>query len=238
MKKKRITISVIGIIVIVIIVLFIKIGNKIFISKNDVLGVDISHYQGNVDFDKLEDENIRFVFIKATEGAKYSDEMYDVNMEKAEKSNLYVGAYHFFSSQSSGLNQANNYIKVVGDLTGKLPPVVDVEVYGCKKNNSEIVEELENCLRALEEHYKVKPIIYTTINNYNAYVKSYFDEYPLWIRNVYFHANFINSNWTFWQYSDKENLNCCDGTEKNIDMNLFNGKISELEQMTISSDSE
>lgn len=238
MKKKRIAIFVIGIIIVITIALFVKLGNKIFITKDDVLGVDISHYQGDVDFDKLEKENIKFVFIKATEGAKYSDEMFDINMAKAEISNLYAGAYHFFSSQSTGIDQANNYIKVVGDLTGKLPPTVDVEVYGCKKSNLEIVEELRSCLNTLEEHYKVKPIIYTTIKNYNAYIKSNFDEYPLWIRNVYFHASLLNSDWTFWQYSDKENLNCCDGTEKNIDMNLFNGELSELEQMTISSGSE
>ena len=159
--------------------------------------------------------------------------MYKSNITKAEKSDLYVGAYHFFSSQSPGTNQANNYIKIVGNLDGKLPPCVDVEVYGCKKSPSEIVDELRACLNTLEEYYKVKPIIYTTFTNYNAYIKSHFDEYPLWIRNVYFHAGIINRNWTFWQYSDKERLNCYDGKEKNIDMNVFKGNLDELKNMTI-----
>lgn len=121
----------------------------------------------------------------------------------------------------------------MGGLTNKLPPVVDVEVYGCETNSNEIIKQLKTCLDTLEEYYQVKPIIYTTYRNYTTYIKSNFDEHPLWIRNVYFHASIITKNWIFWQYSDNEKLNCYDGKEDSIDMNVFNGNIEELEKMII-----
>ncbi len=235
-KKRIIIVLIIFILFLTAIsgIIFFRGINQLFISDKAVLGIDISHHQGNVDFSVMEKNNIQFAFIKATEGSSYSDEMFTRNFKAAENSKLLIGAYHFFSPESSGVNQANHFMTVVGNLNGKLPPVIDVEVYGTTdKDNTKIVKELRDCLDTLEGYYNVKPIIYTTYINYKCYVENYFDDYPLWIRSVYLPARIITDNWTFWQYSDKEKLNGYDGKEKHIDLNIFRGNLKELENMLL-----
>lgn len=118
-------------------------------------------------------------------------------------------------------------------MTGKLFPVVDVEVYDSDDGTYDVVEELNDYINSIEKQYEVKPIIYTTIKNYNKCIKYNFKECPLWIRSIYFHANFITNNWTFWQYSDREIKDYCQGEEECIDMNVFNGSLEELKKMII-----
>ena len=65
-------------------------------------------------------------------------------------------------------------------------------------------KELKEYMTVIENHYGIKPIIYTTYKNYEKYVKVNFEENILWIRSVYFPATFIAKKWTFWQYSDSE----------------------------------
>lgn len=185
--------------------------NNFLTRKYDVKGVDVSHYQGAVDMQRIEQQGMKFVFIKATEGSASVDEKFYENWESASQTKLFAGAYHFFSFDSSGKKQAENYIDTVGGLTGKLIPVVDVEYYGEKEKNppekKEVAENLSAFLEALEEKYRVKPMIYTTYKVYHRYIRNNFSEYPLWIRNVYYKPNVdIGRKWDFWQYSDTAEL--------------------------------
>lgn len=154
--------------------------NLLFADRYEVRGVDVSHYQGDIDWEKMSDENIDFVYIKATEGSSHVDEKFYVNWENIEKTDLYYGAYHFFSFDSAGKTQAQNYISTVGSLDGKLIPVVDVEYYGDKESRKKeldreaITRELDVLLRALEEEYDTKPILYTTYSAYHDLIKDSF----------------------------------------------------------------
>ena len=199
-------------------------------SKYPVCGVDVSNYQGLIDWDKLEEQNVAFAFIKATEGSGHIDESARRNLERASKTNIKKSAYHFFSFDSSGETQAENYISVVGTDEIDMPPVVDIEYYADKKSNKPTKEETEQILRPLleklEEYYGVKPIIYTTLPVYFRYVKENFSDYPLWIRNVNFEPDLMN--WKFWQYCDKGELYGYKGEEKYIDLNVYNGTIEQF----------
>ncbi|MDE7404448.1 MAG: glycosyl hydrolase family 25 [Lachnospiraceae bacterium] len=141
--------------------------NPVFAPKYEFHGVDVSHYQGRIDWSKLAQQNVDFAFIKATEGSSYLDECFFDNWEAAEETDLYIGAYHFFSFDSEGEKQAAFYIETVGNLSGKLVPAVDVEFYGDKESNppakEEVVAELKKMLNALEDYYQVKPVIYSPI---------------------------------------------------------------------------
>lgn len=199
-------------------------------SKYPVCGVDVSNYQGLIDWDKLEEQNVAFAFIKATEGSGHIDESARRNLERASKTSIKKSAYHFFSFDSSGETQAENYISVVGTDEIDMPPVVDIEYYADKKSNKPTKEETEQILRPLleklEEYYGVKPIIYTTLPVYFRYVKENFSDYPLWIRNVNFEPDLMN--WKFWQYCDKGELYGYKGEEKYIDLNVYNGTIEQF----------
>ena len=95
-----------------------------------VRGVDVSNFQGEVDWNTLSAQNISFAYIKATEGSSYKDERFDYNWKNASDCDLRIGAYHFFSFESSGETQAGNFIKTVKAVDDMLPPVIDVEYYG------------------------------------------------------------------------------------------------------------
>ncbi|MBQ3326145.1 glycosyl hydrolase family 25 [Candidatus Saccharibacteria bacterium] len=205
--------------------------NPWFVSRDkDTIGVDISHYQGTVDLEKLASQNIKFVYFKATEGSSYKDEHFRENWDKAQdskiKEKMLFGAYHFFSLESSGEDQANNYISTVGDLTGNLVPVVDFELYGDYLNNPPkkeyVVSKLRSLLDALEAQYLTKPMIYSEIDVYNHYLAEDFSDYPLWLRSVYYPIDWkFRDDWTMWQYTDRGELEGYT-EEKYIDLNKLN----------------
>lgn len=212
--------------------------NPVFAAGYELRGVDVSHYQGTIKWDRLAEQDLDFAFIKATEGSSYLDECFYDNWQAAEETDLYIGAYHFFSFDSEGEKQAEFYIDTVGDLYGKLAPVIDMEFYGNKESNppnrEEVAAQLGKMLTALEEHYQIKPVIYTTYKVYNNYIKGEFEEYPLWIRNVYYPpVDVLGGKWAFWQYLDTAVLEGYEGDEKYIDMNVFNGTKAELEELVV-----
>jgi len=212
--------------------------NPILAEGYEVHGVDVSHYQGTIDWNVLSQQNVDFAFIKATEGSTHVDECFLDNWQAAEQTHLYLGAYHFFSFDSEGDKQAASYIDTVGNLDGKLAPVVDVEYYGNKRSNppkrAEVVENLGAMLDALEQHYKIKPIIYTTYTVYNDYIKGEFEDYPLWVRSIYCPPSvFFGNKWSFWQYMDTAMLDGYAGDQKYIDVNVFKGTKQDLEKLTI-----
>ena len=197
-----------------------------------IRGVDVSSYQGDIDWKILSKQNIDFAFIKATEGSTHIDKCFKNNFSNALKTNLSVGAYHFFSFDSEGKTQAENFISNVPKTNGMLPPVVDVEFYSDKKENPPskeyVTEELYSILAILEKHYCVKPIIYTTEEVYYLYIKENFNDYDLWIRNVICKPDKSIADWKFWQYTNREVLNGYSGDEKYIDVNVFNGSAKEF----------
>jgi len=197
-----------------------------------IRGVDVSSYQGEVDWDTLSEQNISFAYIKATEGSSYKDDRFDYNWKNASECSLRIGAYHFFSFDSSGEAQAKHFINTVTAVDDMLPPVIDVEYYGNFHTEedivvSDIVKELRNMVDTLTEAYGMKPIIYVSEETYKTIVQGNFDDCKLWYRSVYSSIP-QNVDWTFWQYSNRHHLKGYNGSERFIDMNVFNGSADDF----------
>lgn len=233
MIKKKLAIVIAICIVIVFTFGYLLYKNIITLSNPKSLGytikgVDVSEYQGDIDWKILSNQDIQFAFIKATEGSSYVDPNFLDNFTNALNTNLRVGAYHFFSFESSGKTQAENFIDTVPIVENSLPNVVDVELYGDFKSNpldvQSVVKELTTMLQSLEDTYKSKPIIYTTKITYNLYIKDNFPNYSIWLRDVHFSHNVkLTPNVDFWQYSSTQILDGYNGDEQYIDMNVFCG---------------
>ena len=198
-----------------------------------VAGIDVSSYQGQIDWETLSSQNISFVFIKATEGSSFVDPCFAYNYEKAQKTDLTVGAYHFFSYDSPGITQAENFINTVAPHAGMLPPVIDIEFYGDKESNpparEAVTVQLKAMLEALEEHYERKPILYVTEKSYALYLENDYGEYDIWIRNVLTKSTLSDDRgWKFWQYTNRKRLKGYVGKEKYIDVNVFNGTAEDF----------
>jgi lysozyme len=240
MRKKFLNISIIGALSLLVLIaaFFILVWNGMILlngfsaERYDIKGIDVSSYQGEIDWEVLSSQNISFVFIKATEGSSFVDKNFDSNFSGAQKTSLAVGAYHFFSYDSSGQTQAENFINTVTPFEGMLPPVIDLEFYGDKEKNPpdrESVElQLKTMLSVLEAHYGQKPIIYATETSYELYLSNDYEEYDIWIRNVITKPELTdNRAWVFWQYSNRGKLDGYNGKEKYIDLNVFNGSAEE-----------
>ena len=249
--KKGLKIVIITLIIIVIILVAVYLiifllakQKKIFINKwfvdekNSTIGVDVSSYQANIDMNKLKEQNIKFIYIKATEGSKTQDKKFNENWKNAKNSELLSGAYHFFSYDSEGKTQAENYITTVGtDLKGRLLPAVDVEYYGDKEQNppakEDVIRELKIFLDILEKEYGVKPLIYTRADIYNNYLKGEFDKYKKWISSFYTPLSWnYKDDWYIWQYLNRGELEGYTGGEKYIDLNILN-KDKKLEELVV-----
>ena len=217
---------------------------KIFINKwfvneaNSTIGVDVSAYQADINMNMLKDQNIEFIYIKATEGSAHKDARFAENWKNAEEAGLRSGAYHFFSYDSEGKTQAENFIEQVGpDLKGRLLPVVDVEYYGDKERNppekEAVVRELRAYLELIEQEYGVKPMIYTRSDVYDKYLKGEFDEYKKWMSSLYTPLNWnYKDDWYIWQYLNRGVLEGYSGGETYIDLNVLNRE-KKLEDLII-----
>ncbi len=248
-KRRKIVISILIILMIMLVAIYFTVfklakQKKIFINKwfvdekNSTIGVDVSSYQVSVDMKKLKEQNIIFIYIKATEGSKTKDNKFDENWKNAKEAELLSGAYHFFSYDSEGRTQAENFIKTVGeDLKGRLVPAVDVEYYGDKEQNppnkEDVVRELKVFLEMIEKEYGKKPLIYTRSDIYYKYLKGEFDEYKKWISSLYTPISWnYKDDWYIWQYLNRGELDGYIGGEKYIDLNVFN-KDKKIEELII-----
>ena len=241
-KKLNVLLIILGIFILGVlsaITLYHMVWNGVILLNNPskrkypVRGVDVSHYQGDIDWDVLSGEDIDYAFIKATEGSSFVDDRFAYNFTHAQKYDISVGAYHFFSFSSPGVTQAENFIATVTPFPGMLPPVIDLEFYGEFAENplskEKVDAELRSMISSLEAYYGLKPIIYATEDSYELYLVNDYEEYDIWIRNVKTKAKMSDGRqWTFWQYTNREQLDGYNGDEKFIDMNVFWGSTEEF----------
>ncbi len=203
-------------------------------SGYTVFGIDISHHQGNIDWQKFQDENppeapISFVYTKATEGSDFVDANFHDNFTAARKHGFLRGAYHYFSTTSSGLAQAQMFIKTVKLERGDLPPMIDIEER--PKDKKQFIQELKLFISKIEEHYGVKPIIYTYRKYKTQYLsEAFFDRYPSWVAHYYIDSLGEDVKWLIWQCSD---IGEVPGIPQNVDINIFNGSIEQLKSLGI-----
>ena len=205
--------------------------NMMFIPDG-VHGVDISEYQSAIDLEALSDEGVEFVYAKATEGASHVDAQFATTCEQASGSRVALGAYHFFSFDSPGTEQAANFIasatKAWDDSAIRsLRPAIDVEWYGDKEQNLPQVDDVHRELRAfvdeVEAHCGCKPLIYAGNDIYDRYLRGYFDDCDLWIscRKWPAWVEWPQGGWTIWQYSDVGQVAGAANAEGHVDLDVL-----------------
>ncbi len=203
-------------------------------SGYSVYGIDVSRHQGEINWEKLKRDNpaeapISFVYMKATEGSDYTDARFKENFAEAANHGFMRGAYHYFSTKSSGSAQAQMFIKTAQLKSGDLPPMIDIEER--PKDKQKFIQELKIFIALVEKHYGVKPILYTYYKYKKRYLnEEFFDRYPSWIAHYYVDALDKEVKWVVWQCSD---IGEVPGIQENVDINIFNGTIEQLKSMRI-----
>ena len=194
----------------------------------DVIGVDVSNHQGDVDWQALAASNVAFAYIKATEGGDFRDKRFQLNWDGARKAGLVRGAYHFFTQCRSGAEQAKNFIATVPREPGVLPPVIDAEHMGpCRTGRiADVVEEVTAFLNMLESHYGRRPLVYTTSEFDAAYLHGQLIGERFWVRSLFLPPKFRASQWLIWQF---HNGGRRAGVNGPVDLNAFRGSRGDFE---------
>ncbi len=189
-------------------------------------GLDISHHQGDIDWEKVGNLDYDFVFVKATEGITHQDVNFTENWNALSQTTLKKGAYHYFRPNVSPIKQVENFLNLVPLKSGDLPPVLDVETDD-GRTQEEVIETALEWLEEMEKRTCVKPILYTYQKFYNQYFKEKFAEYPIWIaRYSTEKPELINqAEWDFWQYGNRGQIEGIDGF---VDFNVFAGDSTDL----------
>lgn len=195
-------------------------------EKYAIHGIDVSSYQGKIDWQLVKNMHedsvhISFAFIKATEGILLVDPYFQRNWREAPKAGIICGAYHYFRPEFGGKWQAKFFLQNVKTERGDLPMVVDVEQLD-KVSPEKMRSELLLFLKTVTAKTNIKPIIYSGLKFYNDNLMGYFDDYTLWLAHYYqpeLEANKV-TKWRFWQHSDKASVN---GIGHVVDFDVFNG---------------
>jgi lysozyme len=210
-------------------------NRKILAHHDDkVAGIDISEYQSNIDWETVEliagKHPIGFVFIRATAGKNKVDSKFKRYWHKAKDRHFTCGAYHYYRPNENSIEQANLFIQTVQLEKGDFPPVLDIEKLPRSQSIDSLKKGLKRWLVKVENHYGVKPIIYSGDKYYNDFLKEEFSDYPFWIAHYDFYEDEIDENWLFWQFTEKASV---PGIKGRVDLNIFNGDVFDLENITI-----
>lgn len=212
----------------------IRIYEVLHKHDQNAIGFDVSEYQGNIDWEQTyhidEAFELSFVFVRATAGSSKKDARFHRNWKGAKARQLICGAYHYYRPNENSLDQAQNFIQQVRLQKGDLPPVLDIEKLPKSQSIARLKIGLRRWLEVVEAHYKVKPIIYSGERYYTDFLRKEFSDYPLWIANYNFWRNTLESDWEFWQFTEKAQIAGIDG---NVDLNIFKGDKNELFELGI-----
>ena len=197
-----------------------------------IYGIDVSEYQGVINWKSVSKINdghqINFVIVRSTAGKNKRDRFFTSNFREAKKYNFIRGAYHYFRPNENSLEQANNYIKNVKLASGDLPPILDIEKISSVQSLKRLKTGIKNWLEIIEDHYGIKPIIYTGANYFNDHLKDEFTNYIIWIANYNKVEDPLrNQNWSFWQFSDNGTVI---GIKGPVDLDLFKGNLVEFKK--------
>jgi len=203
-------------------------------GSDQVLGIDVSHFQDDVNWEEIKQAGISFAYSKATQGTSYVDPKFARNWSEIKPAGLVGGTYHFYLAGEDPKVQAELFIKTVGKIEeGDMPPMLDLEEAGMKPgiDPKKYQENLFIWLDLVEKAFSRKPIIYTDHPYGNKYLTDpKFGEYGLWIadwekRTEPRIPQAWKGKWVIWQRSDKGKI---EGAIGDMDHDLFNGTRKEF----------
>lgn len=201
-----------------------------------IQGIDVSYYQGDIDWNKVQDAGVRFAFIKATEGGDYVDSKFLDNWYAAKKAGVARGAYHFIYWCRPASEQALWFMLNVPQDPDALPPVLDLEwnthskTCPGKVSRDLALKKIKILLDAMEAHTGKHPIIYTDPTFFRDVLQGEFRSYHFWLRSVAAEPDDVygRRSWAFWQFTTTGKVPGIDGK---VDRNIYNGTRSDWDRV-------
>ncbi len=199
------------------------VGDKNYTNNSNLVydGIDVSNYQKDINWRATaEDPSIKYVYVKATEGATHKQHRYRANIENARRHGVKVGSYHFLSTTSPIQKQFENFISMAKPEEQDLIPLLDVETHS-GWNAKQLQDSVKLFCQLLEDYYGCKPMIYTNVSYFNTLLGYDFRNYPLFIARYSKSEPQLNfgAKWILWQFSD---CGIISGIDAKVDLSRFN----------------
>ena len=194
-------------------------------------GIDVSHFQGTIDWSAVAGDQIHFAIVKATGGETYTDPQFHNNWHGTRTAGLVRGAYHFFYAEDDPVKQAEHFVQTVGELKSRdLPAFLDVEILDGVAPQK-LAERVLIWLETVHKQTGKRPVIYSDM----YFARQYLDhpdlaEYPLWIAEYSDELSPLpkvwqSRGWHFWQHSQSGRVA---GIEGNVDLDVYQGGLDAL----------
>lgn len=203
-------------------------------SGPTVKGIDVSYYQGTIDWTRVRDDGVRYAFIRVSDGLGTIDPKFEEYWAGSRAAGIHHGAYQYFRPTQDPIAQANLLLSKMGALQpDDLPPVIDVESDGGLPP-AQVAAKVKQWIDHVTAAIGRPPIIYTGFYFWRDEVgaPAFGGDSPLW------HAQYTSAacpnipppwtDWAFWQFTDTGRVA---GISGNVDVNRFNGTYSQLVEL-------
>jgi len=191
-------------------------------SKSNLWGIDVSRWQGQIDWLKVKDAGVQFAFVKATDGVGWIDPQFRRNAGGANAVGIPVGFYHYAHPElNTAFSEADSFLETVKGLPIQLPYVLDVEGKASGIGRDRLTKWCLHWLREVQKRTGHTVMIYTGASFAKTYLGDELAEYPLWVAHYGVDQPMANNTWNRWsvfQYSDKGSVA---GISGNVDLNVM-----------------
>jgi lysozyme len=197
-------------------------------GANTVSGIDVSSWQGTVDFTQVAGAGAGFVFLRLSSGQNV-DTRFAANWPAAKNAGLVRGAYQYFWPARDVDEQVDVLVRTLRDSgfsTDDLPPVLDLETLDGLAPAT-VATFAQHWLARVEAELHVRPLVYTA--NFMSNVTGYtFSAYPLWVANYGATCPLMPTGWTSWVFWQSSESGRIAGVAGNVDLDTFNGSTADL----------
>ena len=210
-------------------------------AATQILGIDVSHYDGTITWSQVKTDPKIFAWAKATEGVNYIDNTFVANMTNGEAAGVYMGAYHFARPETNTataeanyfLNTAGTYIK-----SCELQPALDVEdppsgpSLQASLTSAQLTQWVSDWCTAVKNQTGITPVIYIGGSN-ASYLQSSVKTYPLWMADPDNNSNTPPASlggWSTWYFKQYSWTGTVSGIGSQCDLNVYNGNTLSMFQ--------
>lgn len=195
-------------------------------SSSNYKGIDVSHWDKTIDYNKVKQSRVKIVYIKATQGEALVDPFFKVNVQNAKKSGLFVGFYHYFTAttENKAKLEASHFVNTTKPYVCDCKMAIDIETNN-NLNSSTLTTLCKVFLDEVKKLTGLDVVIYTYTSFAKENLNKSLSVYPVWIAHYNVNTPGDNGIWDRWigfQYSEKGKV---PGVSTDVDLNEFTNEI-------------
>ena len=201
-------------------------------------GIDVSKWQGDINWSKVAGAGIRFAYIRVSDGLEYPDPKFKYNWKEAKSAGVVRGAYQYFEPGQDAVEQAWYLLEEMGPLEeGDLPPALDLETMD-GQSAAKVIDQVDIWIDVVEGVLGVEPLIYTSAGFWGGIGSSKFAGYPLWVANWEANCPLMPVSWNQWVFWQTSDFGSVAGISEAVDLDLFNGNLDALHDFAVGGPTE